>query len=617
MGKKIIKVNDIIRIPGQPRFVVSVTSRNEEFAFLCTVTDGYKIRRNSPRSFREFREYEVQSDYQRSLIDGKEFNWQFKDSQKIIQANLELDFLKLSKKIRKLLDEPFASGFIPNDDSLEYYLLSDNYMLPNEYKERFEFLPCVYNDLSSAKQNQYLLLSIKTVCDFLIQKPACLPVFLYTIAALSESVLYYGNTHNAKFSAWVHSPDYKNARDAVNLFGNMFIFKPQSIYNSHKFHFNLTEKNGYNLDEHEDSFTDLPLLVFSSSASHKLPTKKTKPIIDRTYRGNIRFYPVFISPTSTHSYKVMPMKIEEIQLKRSDFEGLKDCINHIYRKFVDEICKSSSFESVHTLVDDSFYKSLREILQSPLAFPLLNYRCIVLNCKEKHVPREYIDLNIEISNIRSDILRHIPETLDAELNIFSRFQELQYETKEKYSDKFVIYMPLLSSDSGTQYNTDEIYDINEIRIEDFEVHCKRVISELNKLRKAVCHCTYVYKLRYALEYYNSFMSKAGVDFQSRKDFRAEGYNALDMLLRKQPLLNAVSKEERTTVDKDINRFLKALTEIIYKHLDKPQSDMIRNISFRISRGKSCAAYEVDSKLFRKTVEAQANTPFKKFLVLCC
>lgn len=612
MGKKLIKIKDIIRLPGNPRFIVDVTSNNEEFAFLCTVTDEYKIRRNSPHSFREFREYEVQSDYQRSLIDGKEFNWQIKDSQKIIKASLELDFLKLSKKIRKLLDEPFASGYFLQDNSLVYYLLSDNYDLPDVYKEKFEFLPCVYDDLPSTEHRQYLLQNIKSICKFLTQSPSCLPIFLYTLSALSEPVLYYGSTHNAKFSVWVHSPEYKNARDAANLFGNMFTYRPQSVYNEHKFHFNLTEKNGYDLDEHIDSFTDLPLLGFSSSDSHKLANKKTKPIIDKTYSGNIRFYPVFISPTSTHSYKVLPLKIEDIHLKRSDFESLKGCINRVYRAFIYEMCRRNSFESVHTVVNDSFYKSLREILQSPLAYPLFHHHCVVLNCKGKNTPREFIEINNELSSIRKDIIRYIPEALDIELDISSGFQDFQYDAKKKHGENHIIYMPTLTSDSKIPYEPvdDSLYDAENFLNESFIVYCNQVISDVNKLRKAVCHCAYVYKLRYALEYFNSFMSKVGVDFQFRKQFMTEAYSALDKLLHKQPLLNTVSKEEQALIDKDISRFLKALNQTIYKNLN---SDMVRNISFRISRDKSCKAYEVDSRVFRKLADAKVDTPFRQFL----
>ncbi len=608
MGRKnnLLKIMDIIRLPGNPRYIATLNSKGEEtFELMCTVINGEKVNFRLPERFVDFMSRRIDSAYFRNFDPDFSDGFRYKEASDSIAANLAKCLLKLQNNILEIYNQEFTSGFYYEDTRLYHYMLSDRYELSEGSEHKYGFLPvdeieCIDSDCLAA------------VHKFLLEHPLCLPLFLYTITSLSESACDYSYMHEAKFSAWVYSSDYKNARTAANLLGNMFVYSPQSIYNAHKFHFNLTEKNGYDLDEHVDSFADLPLLVFSTSASHKLSTKKTKPIIDKTYRGNIRFYPVFISPTSTHSYKVLPLKIEDIHLKRSNFESLKGYINRVYRAFIYEMCRRNSFESVHTVVNDSFYKSLREILQSPLAYPLFHHHCVGLNCKEKNTPRKFIEINNELSSIRKDIIRYIPEALDIELDISSGFQDFQYDAKKKHGENHIIYMPTLTSDSKIPYEPvdDSLYDAENFLNELFIVYCKQVISELNKLRKAVCRCAFVFKLRYALEYFNSFMSKVGVDFQFRKQFMTEAYSALDKLLHKQPLLNTVSKEEQALIDKDISRFLKALNQTIYKNLN---SDMVRNISFRISRDKSCKAYEVDSRVFRKLADAKVDTPFRQFL----
>lgn len=639
MGHK-LKITDIIRLPGPPRFIAVLESKNKDFAPLCTITKKYRIRYRMSNSFKKFKYNKINDVFHKNydndnkiddifnkIYDSEEDrDLQFKYAEEEIFSELNLDLNKLKKRIRKMYTDsyisydayktgdrtmtPFTSGYIYEYGIVKYYLISQIYDLPENFENQFAFLP--ENNLKFERRyEEYLNQCIRKINKFIIHNPISLPIFSYTLLALTENVLNYYYTEDTSFSLWVHSSEYKNARNTANLFSNMFTYKPQSIYNYHKFHINISAKT-CDLDDYIYTFNDLPLIIYSNSHKHTLSSSKVQAIIDKKYSNIITFSPVFISSSSNNSNKVLNIRADKL-VYEDDFETIKNNLNIVYHEFICFICQLKNTDKQYMLNDiipefltSEFHERIQAEFQSKEAFPFFNHFSITMEHIYQEIPLRFETIADEILNVRNDIIKCLPKYMREDLNIDPT---LVYIKKSNRHKKILsIQFPMLSREDQKWNDFDEY-----IFSDKFFKYLTDVLKAMKRLQKRVCFLLYIYKLCIALGYYDKFMSNNNLANEEIKTFMCFSYKALNKLLHKQPLISIAEKQAVSKLNDDVTIFIEQLKKTVHKHLgDIPPATVIKS-KYRISPGMECNVYEVDRNLIKELLNNHITTPERKFL----
>ena len=178
-------------------------------------------------------------------------------------------------------------------------------------------------------------LRIAALHRFLMDNPTCIPVFLYTLLSLSEVIIKKCSDITCPFSLWLYSDKYSYAINAANLFSNLFMARPRSIYNEHKFHIDVSSTRPYCLYDYMLSFSDIPLIVYSHSSKLDSQSCDVKNIIICKYYDNTKCFPVFIASSATRNQKVLQIKTDKVIIRdTSEFYEFKSAVDDIYYDFI-------------------------------------------------------------------------------------------------------------------------------------------------------------------------------------------------------------------------------------------------------------------------------------------
>ena len=329
MRSRIIKLIDLIPLPGPQRFIAEVeTGDGVEDEILSEIINGESIKHHMRKFLLESFNLEYSADIIRTrgiLTDTytvEELNGEVAHYLYEFQSKLEDKIIKKSKIVTK-------TGYIYETNNIErYYLRGAKYSnICGRYKEIFQFLPnaeCIDNTKAIAYVHEYLM-----------KVPQGIPIFLYTLSSFISKDINSFSKINDTFSLWVHSTDYKYARGIVNIFSNLFTYNPQSIFNDHRFHINTASRTPYRIEDYIDTFTNIPLLIYSVNSNLNISSKHVKDIVNLKAKNYASFSPVFIAASSTRSPNVLTIDVNNIELpKRGNFNNLKIAVNCIYLRFI-------------------------------------------------------------------------------------------------------------------------------------------------------------------------------------------------------------------------------------------------------------------------------------------
>ena len=178
-------------------------------------------------------------------------------------------------------------------------------------------------------------LRIAALHRFLMDNPTCIPVFLYTLLSLSEVIIKKCSDITCPFSLWLYSDKYSYAINAANLFSNLFMARPRSIYNEHKFHIDVSSTRPYCLYDYMLSFSDIPLIVYSHSSKLDSQSSNVNKIISHKAHDETECFPVFIASSATRNQKVLQIKTDKVIIRdTSEFYEFKSAVDDIYYDFI-------------------------------------------------------------------------------------------------------------------------------------------------------------------------------------------------------------------------------------------------------------------------------------------